>query len=138
MTKTNDIRRGRHCVFLMHVHLVFVTKYRRGVFTKNILEDLRGVFTQVCANFESQLVEFDGEDDHVHLLVNYPPKVSVSSLVNTLKGVSSRMIRKKRHPSIRQSLWGDALWSPSYFAGSCGGAPIAVIRQYIEQQNTPH
>jgi putative transposase len=138
MSKTHAIRRGRHCVFLMHVHLVFVTKYRRGVFTKNILETLRVVFTQVCADFESQLVEFDGEDDHVHLLVNYPPKVSVSALVNSLKGVSSRMIRQKGYPSICQKLWGGALWSPSYFAGSCGGAPIALIRQYIEQQRTPH
>jgi putative transposase len=122
----------------MHVHLVFVTKYRREVFTKNILEDLRVVFTHICADFESQLVEFDGEDDHVHLLVTYPPKVSVSTLVNSLKGVSSRMIRQKRYPSIRHKLWGGALWSPSYFAGSCGGAPIALIRQYIEQQKTPH
>lgn len=74
----------------------------------------------------------------VHLLVNYPPKVSVSSLVNSLKGVSSRLVRKKNYPSIQKKLWGNALWSPSYFAGSCGGAPIAVIRQYIEQQQTPH
>ena len=72
----------------------------------------------------------------LHLLVNYPPKVSVSNLVNSLKGVSSRMIRKKNYPGIRKKLWGGALWSPSYFAGSCGGAPIAVIRQYIEQQQT--
>ena len=138
MSNENDIRHGRHCVFLMHVHLVFVTKYRREVFTKVILDDLRNIFTSVCVDFESELVEFDGEDDHVHLLVNYPPKVSVSALVNSLKGVSSRMIRKKNYPSIRKKLWGAALWSPSYFAGSCGGAPIAVIRQYIEQQQTPH
>ena len=90
------------------------------------------------AHFESELVEFDGEHDHVHLLVNYPPKVAVSHLVNSLKGVSSRMIRKKNYPSIRQKLWGGALWSPSYLAGSCSGDPIAVIRQYIEQQQTPH
>ena len=121
----------------MHVHLVFVTKYRRAVFTKEILDDLRGIFSGVCAKFDAALVEFDGEDDHVHLLVNYPPKVSVSTLVNSLKGVSSRMIRNKNYPSIRKKLWGGALWSPSYFAGSCGGAPIAVIRQYIEQQQTP-
>jgi putative transposase len=121
----------------MHVHLVFVTKYRRGVFTKAILDDLRGVFGSVCADFEAELVEFDGEDDHVHLLVNYPPKVSVSVLVNSLKGVSSRMIRQRRYPSIAKKLWGGALWSPSYFAGSCGGASIAVIRQYIEKQQTP-
>ena len=73
----------------------------------------------------------------MHLLVNYPPTVSVSVLVNSLKGVSSRMIRKKNYHSVRKRLWGGALWSPSYFAGSCGGAPISIIRQYIEQQQTP-
>ena len=125
-------------VSLLHVHLVFVTKYRRGVFTKEILDDLRVIFERVCLEFEAELVEFDGEDEHVHLLVHYPPKVSISNLVNSLKGVSSRLIRQKQYPSIKQKLWGNALWSPSYFAASCGGAPIAIIKQYIEQQNTPH
>jgi len=137
MTSDNDIRHGRHCVFLMHVHLVFVAKYRREVFTKEIMDDLHPIFASVCGDFESELVEFDGEHDHVHLLVNYPPKVPVSNLVNSLKGVSSRMIRKKNYPGIRKKLWGGALWSPSYFAGSCGGASLAMIRQYIEQQQTP-
>lgn len=122
----------------MHVHLVFVTKCRREVFTKEILDDLRVILSKTCIELEAELVEFDGEDDHVHLLVNYPPKVSVSVLVNSLKGVSSRMIRKQNYPSITKKLWDGALWSPSYFAGSCGGASIAIIRQYIEQQQTPH
>jgi putative transposase len=117
--------------------LVFITKYRGEVFTKQILDDLRDIFSSVCADFEAELAEFDGEDDHVHLLVNYPPKIAISSLVNSLKGVSSRMICKKNYASIRKKLWGDALWSPSYFAGSCGGAPIEILRQYIEQQQTP-
>lgn len=138
MSNDNDIRHGRHCVFKMHVHLVFVTKYRRGVFTKEVIKDLRDIFDSVCRDFEAELVEFDGEDDHVHLLVNYPPKVAISVLVNSLKGVSSRMIRKKAYLSVQKKLWGGALWSPSYFAGSCGGAPIGIIRQYIEQQQTPH
>jgi putative transposase len=137
MEKVKDIRTGRHCVFRMHVHLVFVTKYRRGVFTTEILDDLRQIFFSVCADFEAELVEFDGEDDHVHLMVTYPPKVGVSSLVNSLKGVSSRLIRKKDYSSLRKKLWGNSLWSPSYFAGSCGGAPIAIVRQYIENQRTP-
>jgi putative transposase len=137
MEKNNEIRQGRHCVFKMHVHLVFVTKYRRGVFTKEMLDDLRGIFAKVCTDFEAELVEFDGEDDHVHLLVEYPPKVAVSKLVNSLKGVSSYLIRKKGYPNIQKKLWGGALWSPSYFAGSCGGAPIDIIRKYIEQQQTP-
>ena len=137
MLKSTDLRRGRSCVFALHVHLVFVTKYRRHVFTKAILADLRKVFQSVCEHFEALLVEFEGEKDHVHLLVNYPPKIPVSKLVNSLKGVSSRMIRKKAYPTITKHLWGGALWSPSYFAGSCGGAPISIIRQYIEQQSTP-
>lgn len=137
MEKETDLRRGRHVVFNLHVHLVFVTKYRQKVFTKEILDDMQQIFESVCSDFEAQLVEFDGENDHVHLLVNYPPKVSISKLVNSLKGVSSRMIRRKNYPSICEKLWGGALWSPSYFAGSCGGAPISIIRQYIEQQNTP-
>ena len=137
MAKDSDLRHGRHCVFALHAHLVFVTKYRRGVFTKEVIDDLRVIFAGVCLDFEAQLVEFDGEDDHVHLLVNYPPKVALSALVNSLKGVSSRMIRKKNYPSVRRKLWGGALWSPSCFAASCGGAPIEIVRQYIEQQRTP-
>ena len=108
------------------------------VFTKDIINALEVIFSNVCKDFESTLVEFDGEDDHVHLLVNYPPKVSISKLVNSLKGVSSHLIRKMDFPSIQKNLWGAALWSPSYFAGSCGGASIDIVRQYIEQQKTPH
>lgn len=137
MNKSNDIRHGRHCVFNLHIHLVFVTKCRRSVFTKAVLEDLKEIFTSVCQDFEAELVEFEGEKDYVHLLINYPPKVSVSRLVNSLKGVSSRLIRKKRYACIQDKLWAGALWSPSYFAASCGGAPISIIKQYVEQQDTP-
>lgn len=137
MSNSQEIRTGRHCVFNMHVHLVFVAKYRRDVFTKAMLETMHEVFERVCFDFEAELVEFDGEHDHVHLLVNYPPKIAISSLVNSLKGASSRILRTK-HPEIKNKLWGNALWSPSYFAASCGGAPIGIIKQYIQQQQTPH
>lgn len=138
MIKSNDFRRGRTCVFLIHVHLVFVTKYRRKIFTKEILDDMKNIFTNVCKDFESDLIEFDGERDHVHLLINYPPKVAISKLVNSLKGVSSRLLRKKGYPTIQNSLWGNHLWSPSYFASSCGGAPLEIIRKYIEEQKAPN
>lgn len=137
MNMSSNLRKGRTCVFMMHVHLVFVTKYRRNVFTKDLLSDLKMIFKDVCADFDSELMEFDGEENHVHLLINYPPKISISKLVNSLKGVSSRLIRKKGYPSIEEALWGNQLWSPSYFAGSCGGTPLDIIRQYIESQNTP-
>lgn len=132
-----SIRTGRHCVFNLHVHLVFVTKYRKSVFTSEILEDLKLIFESICNDFEAELIECNGEEDHIHLLIHYPPKISISKLVNSLKGVSSRMIRKKKYPTITKSLWGGSLWSPSYFAASCGGAPIDIIRKYIEGQATP-
>jgi len=133
MEKSSTLRTGRHCVFNLHVHLVFVTKYRHGVLTPEALESLEKIFEDVCRDFETELLETNGEEDHVHLLVHYPPKVSVSKLVNSLKGVSSRLLKKK-HPELEKKYWKGKLWSPSYFAGSCGGAPISVIRQYVEQQ----
>src|SRR5690554_7947254 len=138
MNNSQEIRTGRHCVFNMHVHLVFVAKYRRDVFTNAMLETMREVFERVCLDFEAELIEFDGEHDHVHLLVNYPPKVAISSLVNSLKGASSRVLRKERPDIASRFYYKGVLWSPSYFASSCGGAPIEIIRQYIEQQQTPH
>lgn len=120
----------------MHVHLVFVTKYRRHVLDGDAIQRLHGIFAKVCADFEAKLIEMDGEDDHVHLLVEYPPKVAVSNLVNSLKGASSRRLRRER-PDIEARYWKGALWSPSYFASSCGGAPTSIVRQYIEQQQTP-
>ena len=136
MEKDNEIRHGRHCVFKMHVHLVFVAKYRRNVFDGDAIERMRRMFGKVCEDMEASLVEMDGEDNHVHLLVEYPPKLAVSVLVNSLKGVSSRLLRKER-PDLKKWYWKNVLWSPSYFASSCGGAPIGIIKQYIEQQQTP-
>ena len=121
----------------MHVHLVFVAKYRRKVFDGDAIDRMRRMFGKVCEDMEASLVEMDGEGNHVHLLVEYPPKLAVSVLVNSLKGVSSRLLRKER-PDLRKRYWKNVLWSPSYFAGSCGGAPIGIIKQYIEQQETPH
>jgi putative transposase len=98
---------------------------------------MREIFSNICTDFESELLEFNGEEDHVHLLIHYPPKVSISKMVNSLKGVSSRLVRKKNYPEIQNALWKDNLWSPSYFAGSCGGAPLSKIQEYITQQKTP-
>lgn len=137
MTKETDIRRGRHCVFLMHVNLVFVAKYRRKIFDQDAIENLRSYFASVCADFDVELVEMDGECDHVHLLINYPPKLAVSNMVNSLEGVSSRLLRRDRPDIALHYDYKGVLWTPGYFASSCGGAPISIIRQYIEQQQTP-
>lgn len=135
MKKTTNLRHGRHCVFALHAHLVFVTKYRKQVFTQKALLSLKDIFQSVCADFEAELVEFDGEGEYVHLLIQYPPKVSISKLVNILKGVSSRLLRKT-DPALSSKYWKGALWSPSYFAASCGGASLSIMQQYIENQKT--
>jgi putative transposase len=114
------------------VHLVFVTKYRRGVLTGEHLGTLREVLASVCADFGAELVEMDGEDDHVHLLVAYPPQVAVARLVNSLKGVSARRLRQRYRVRTHRG----HLWSPSYFAASAGGAPLGTLRAYIRQQRT--
>ena len=82
-------------------------------------------------------VEFNGETDHIHLLVHYPPKIALSRLVGSLKGVSARLLRKEFPDHIRRYLWGQHFWSPSYFAASCGGAPLAAIAEYITHQKRP-
>ncbi|MEV6013651.1 IS200/IS605 family transposase [Streptomyces sp. NPDC051976] len=132
-----NIHRGRTVVYTLHAHLVFTPKYRRGPFTDEILTLCEEIMRAVCADFETELVEFNGEHDHVHLLVYYPPKVAISRLVGSLKGVSARRLHQEFPGHIRKYLWGAHFWSPSYFAASCGGAPLSIIKEYIEQQKHP-
>ena len=133
MENTNDFCTGRYCVFAMHVHLVFVTTYRRKVLSAAAHETLRELLTRICEDFAARLLASNGADDHVHLLVAYPPKVAIAKLVNSLKGVSSRRLRLW-HPEMAQRYYQGVLWSSSYCAASCGGAPLSIIRQYVEHQ----
>ncbi|GAB2492158.1 hypothetical protein GCM10027187_68860 [Streptosporangium sandarakinum] len=92
---------------------------------------------EACHSFAAELREFNGEDDHVHLLVHYPPKVSISKLVNSLKGASSHYLRKEFTGRVNRAIMHGHFWSPSYLAASCGGAPLTIIKAYIEQQRRP-
>jgi putative transposase len=107
------------------------------VFGDRHLTRMEEIMRVVCADFETELVEFNGENNHVHLLVNFPPKVALAKLVNSLKGVSSRRMRQEFPDLARHYYETNKLWSGSYFAGSVGGAPLTVMHQYIEQQNRP-
>ncbi|WFU88190.1 IS200/IS605 family transposase [Rhizobium sp. CC1099] len=118
---------------MLHGHLVFVTKYRRDVLSEPAIRHLRRIFAKLCRDFEAELIECDGEDDHVHLRVHDPPKIALSKLVNSRKGVSSRRRRESR-PEITGRYHNGVLWSPSYFAASCGGAPLSVIAEYVKSQ----
>lgn len=132
MEKVNEIRTGRHCIFNLLSNLVFLTKFRGQVFTPEILEALQKIFSEVCKDFESNLVGFAGGGDYVRLLVAYPPKIAISNLVNSLKGVSSRVIRKRYFDLIEPKLWNGALWSPSYFAGSGDEYSLSLLHAYLE------
>lgn len=137
MVSQPEYRRGRTVVTALHVHLVFVTKYRREALTGDMLTLCADVMRDVCTDFNATLAEFNGEDDHVQVLIEYPPTVQISKLVNSLKGVSARKLRDEHREWVNQHSVNGRLWSPSYFAASCGGAPISIIRQYIEQQQRP-
>ncbi len=130
-------RTGRFCVFKNYVHLVFVTKYRRGVFTKEMLFLLEETLKETAVQMDCELLEFGGEDDHVHLMLSYPPKIALSNLVGKLKGKSSYILRKHQCDTLKDKLWGKHLWSSSYCVVSCGGAPLDTVRKYIENQRTP-
>ena len=135
-------RRERHSVTDLKVHLVCVTKYREDLFSESELVLIEKVFHDVAKKMNFQILEINGEKEQhaanrtafVHALIEYPPKLSVSKIVNALKGVSSR---RYGQAGFRKPKNGKALWSPSYFAVSVGGAPIKVLIKYIKEQSRP-
>lgn len=131
----SEYRRGRHSVTKLVCHLVFVTKYRRKIFDDPAVDWLKSHFSKVCATLDCILIACDGEQDHVHLLIEYPPKYSVSVIVNALKGTSSRLLRLARR-DLAARYWKGVLWSPSYFAASAGGAPLEKVKRYVESQRS--
>lgn len=130
---TTPFRKERHSVTDLKIHLVCVTKYRQQVFTAESLAVVENSFREVAKKMNFQVLEFNGESDHVHALIEYPPKLSVSQLVNSLKGVSSRRYGQSGFPKPHA----EALWSPSYFVLSVGGAPLEVLKEYIRNQEKP-
>lgn len=116
----------------------FTTKYRKGaIHTNRVRELLRAAMTSVATDAGAEISAIEADGDHVHLLIEYPPQLALSRLVNSLKGVSSRRLRQQGWPEVRRILWGDAFWSPSYCVVSCGGAPIDIVKAYVENQNSP-
>jgi putative transposase len=126
-------RKERHSVTDLKIHLICVTKYRKSVFTEESLDLIEKSFREVATQMDFQIQEFNGEGDHVHMLIEYPPKLSISQMVNSLKGVSSRRYGQAGYPKPHK----ESLWSPSYFAISVGGATLEVLKQYIKEQSRP-
>lgn len=134
---TYPIRTGAHSAYLLHAHIVFVTKYRRRVFTSATLDDCRTLMGSICEAHGCALTEFNGEPDHVHLLIEFMPSTFLALLIKQLKGSSAHMLRQQHAAHVRKYLWGKHFWSASYFVTTAGGAPLSIFRQYIEQQDRP-
>ena len=122
---------------LLHAHLVFVTKYRRKVLTDEMLTFCEHTMRAVCADLDVELVEFTGEADHLHLLVAYPPTLAISILVQRLKGRTAYAVRREYTGRCVRARMRGHLRSPPHFALSCAGAPLSIIKQYIDGQARP-
>jgi putative transposase len=131
---TTRFRKERHSVTDLKIHLVCVVKYRRSILTAESLAVIGKSFREVAKSMAFQIVEFNGEADHVHVLIEYPPKLSISQIVNALKGVSSR---RYGQAGFKKPYGKTALWTPSYYASSIGGAPLEVLKRYIQEQEKP-
>ncbi len=137
IVKKDFVARGRSVTDLK-AHLVLTTKYRRKVFTCRMIERLHEVFEDLLDKWDCKIVEFNGEEDHVHLLFQYHPEIQLSKLVNSLKSVSSRKLRQEFLPELEQVYFKKkVLWNSSYFLASCGGVTISTLRKYIENQDSP-
>lgn len=138
MSKTVKFHKLHHCVYALSYHLVLVTKYRRRCITRPVLDRLGEIVGQRCTDWRGKLVEFNGEADHVHALIELPPNLDLSSFVNNVKTTSSRLIRRDFADQLNHVYRGKPVfWSRSYCIISCGGAPLSVIKQYVEQQAAP-
>jgi|SRR5579883_302570 len=132
----STLRSGSHVVFSIHLHIVFVTKYRRKVLTAQMIEDMKDVFERVLTANNSSLESCTGESDHVHLLIDLHPDNNISDLVASLKSSSSRVLREKYKSEIDKYYWGNAkLWHDSKCIVSCGGAPLEIVKDYIQNQS---
>ncbi len=122
-----------HSVFLLNYHLVLVVKYRRKVFNDDISTRAKEIFEYIAPNYNISLQEWNHDLDHVHILFKAHPNTEISKFINAYKSASSRLL-KKEFPQIREKLWKEYFWSQSFCLLTTGGAPLDVIKQYIENQ----
>jgi len=122
-----------HSVFSLHYHLILVTKYRKPVFDDEISERAKALFEAIAPRYKIEILEWNHDQDHVHIFFKAQPKTELSKFINAYKSASSRVL-KKEFPSMREQLWQDMFWSRSFCLLSSGSAPIEVIQQYIKEQ----
>ena len=134
----SNLKQRSHCVYALNYHLVMVTKYRRKCLTNELLAVIEQSAKDRCGSRDAELVQFNGESDHVHLLVSLPPHIAISDFVNALKTNTARVLRRDFKEHLSKFYSEPVLWSRSYCAISVGGAPLEVLKRYIEQQDRPN
>ena len=133
-TKKSQLKSHHHAVFKLSYHLVLVTKYRKKALSPSMLNRLKIICTNLCEKWDIDLLEFGGEEDHIHLLLEFHPNITPSKFINNLKTVSSRLIRKEFEKDLSKHYWIPTLWTRAYCLLTTGGATIDVIKKYIENQ----
>lgn len=133
-----DLKCNKNChsLYRLEYHLIIVTKYRKPCITEEMLEYLETESRRILAMQGVELLEMNGEADHVHLLISAPPQVCLANVINSLKSSTSRLVRKRYEKYLSKFYWKPYFWNRSYLILSSGGAPIEVIRQYIQEQGT--
>ena len=130
-------RSSHRSVFNLTVHMVFVTKDRRQIIDAEMLTELKAVFESVLKAWNSQLIEFNGESDHVHLLVSFPPQKRLSDLVGNLKATASKTMWRKFESKLSTIYRKKVFWTSSYFIASCGGVTVDTLKKYVQNQDSP-
>lgn len=128
-----ELDSNNHSVFALYFHLVLVVKYRRNVINDDISRRLKEIFEYIQLNYNMTLIEWNHDQDHIHVLFKAHPNTELSKFINAYKSASSRLI-KKEFPLIRIQLWKEYFWSRSYCLVTTGGVPNDVIKRYIEHQ----
>ncbi len=131
------LHKASHLVYSIHLHLYFVTKYRRKVLTAPMIARIKEVIVGICHKHKSSILESGAQPDHIHLLIDLHPDNNISQLVKSLKSATSQMIQKEFSTEFARSYWGTSLWGRQKFIFSCGGAPLEIIKQYIASQDEP-
>ena len=135
---SSNHHKGFRSVYKLTAHIVFVTKYRKKAINLERLKRLEAIFEETLNKWDCQLVEFNGESDHVHLLVEFKPDVQLSKLIANLKTVSSRLIRKEYPELSLKYFYGKPyFWTGAYFIASCGGVTVEQLKAYVENQSSP-
>lgn len=132
----NKYTKDAHRVYSLNYHMIFVVKYRKQIFTDetNIVNDTKNMIEKIASDFDVTIIQQECGVDHIHILFEAKPTLDITKFINILKGHSSRFLRKEYSEFLQDKLWGDSLWSQSYFISTTGNVSLDILKEYVENQ----